>query len=141
MNIEYRENRLSAKDIIQFQHKMGWHEDPIEQWEKSLSKTLFSVTAMVGDEMVGMGRLIGDATIYWYIQDIFILTEYQGMGIGTEIVKRLIQHVKENSISNTSVSVFLMSAKGKEGFYERLGFLQRPSDRDGAGMEMEINIL
>jgi len=140
MDIEYRENRLSAKDVIQFQHKMGWNEDPIEQWESSLNKTLFSVIALKDDEMIGMGRLLGDASIYWYIQDVFILTEYQGLGIGTEIVKRLIQHVKENSISGTSVSIFLMSAKGKEGFYEKLGFLRRPHDLEGAGMEMEIKI-
>ena len=140
MDIEYIENRLSAKDVIQFQRKMKWNEDPIEQWERSLSKTLFSVIALKGDEMIGMGRLLGDAAIYWYIQDVFILTEYQGLGIGTEIVKRLIRHVKKNSIWGTSVSLYLMSAKGKEGFYEKFGFLRRPHDSEGAGMEMEIKI-
>lgn len=33
-----------------------------------------------------------------------------------------------------AVSLELISAKGKEGFYERFGFARRPCDWDGAGM-------
>lgn len=140
MNIEYIENCLSAKDVIQFQHKMGWNEDPIEQWEKSLSNTIFSVAAVKDDEIIGMGRLLGDAAIYWYINDVYILTEYQNLGVGTKIARKLLQYVKENSLSKTSVSVCLMCAQGKEPFYEKLGFRCRPHEYEGAGMEIEIDI-
>lgn len=33
-----------------------------------------------------------------------------------------------------------MIAKGKEGFYEKMGFLRRPHDWEGAGMEIEMKI-
>jgi len=52
----------------------------------------------------------------------------------------LIQYVNENSIKETSVSVFLMSAHGKEGFYEKLGFRCRPHEHEGSGMELELDI-
>lgn len=140
MDITYSENVLTVEDFILFQRKMGWYEDPKAQLAKSLSNTLFSVVAKKDGEVIGMGRLLGDAAIYWYINDVFILTEYQRLGIGSEIVKRLIQYAKQNSISGTSISLCLMCAKEKEGFYERLGFKCRPNDSEGPGMEMEIDI-
>ena len=140
LGIVYCENTLTANDFILFQRKMGWVEDCREQLTKSLSNTIFSVVAKKDDEIVGMGRLLGDAAIYWYINDVFILTEYQGLGLGREIVNRLLQYAKENSISGTSISICLMCAKGKEGFYGKLGFRRRPHEYEGAGMEMEIDI-
>ena len=123
-----------------FQRKMGQTEDPIEQLEKSLNNTMFNVVSVKDNEIIGMGRLIGDGAIYWYINDVYILTEYQRLGIGAQIVKRLLQYVKENSISGTSVSICLMCAQGKEKFYENLGFRIRPHEYEGAGMELEMDV-
>ena len=140
MDITYSENVLTAEDFILFQRKMGWNEDSRDQLKKSLSNTLFSVVAKKDDEIIGMGRLLGDAAIYWYINDVFILTKYQGLGVGREIVNRLIQYAKQNSFSGTSISLCLMCAKGKEGFYEKIGFRRRSNECGGSGMEMEIDI-
>lgn len=48
--------------------------------------------------------------------------------------------MKEASLPGTGVSLCLMCAKGKEGFYEKLGFFRRPCEWEGAGMEMEIEL-
>jgi hypothetical protein len=56
------------------------------------------------------------------------------------MVNRLVEYVKETSLPGTSVSLCLMCAKGKEGFYEKLGFFRRPCEWEGAGMEMEIEL-
>jgi len=140
MNLTYKENILTAEDVILFQRKMSWDEDPKAQWEKSLLNTIYSIVAIKDNEIVAMGRLLGDASIYWYINDVYVLTEYQGCGIGREIVNRLLQYVKENSLLGTEVSVCLMCAQDKEAFYEKLGFRIRPHEYEGAGMEMEIVI-
>jgi len=140
LNVEYKENVLTADEYIMFESKMG---DPLtskEQAERSLAHQLFSVIAIIDNEIVGIARLLGDAAIFYYINDVWVLPEYQGKGIGTKLVEKLIEHVKETGIPGTSVSLCLMSAKGKEGFYEKLGFLQRPHGWEGAGMEMEIDI-
>jgi len=140
VNIKYRENMLTADEYIIFESKMGDAVTSKKQAERSLARQLFSVTALKDNEMVGIARLIGDAAIYFYINDVWVLPEYQGKGIGKELVKRLIQHVEKTGIPGTSVSLCLMCAKDKEGFYEKLGFLQRPHNWEGAGMEMEIDI-
>lgn len=94
----------------------------------------------VKGELVAMGRLLGDGAIYWYINDVYVLDEYQGQGIGREIMNRLVAYIKHNSLPETEVSVCLMCAKGKEGFYEKLGFRCRPHEYEGSGMELELVI-
>ena len=139
MNIEYCENTLTAEQYLMMGQQMG---DPLttkEQAERSIAHQLYSITALKDGQIAGIARLLGDAAIYWYINDVWVLPEYQGKGIGSNMVKKLIQYVKEASVPGTSVSLCLMSAKDKEGFYEKLGFFNRPCEWEGAGMEMEID--
>ena len=72
--------------------------------------------------LVGMGRLVGDGAMYWYLQEIIVLPEYQGKGIGKSIVNRLIEHIKSTAVPGTRVDVGLTAVKGKESFYEKFGF-------------------
>ena len=139
MNIEYRENTLTAEQYLTMEQQMGEPLTTKEQAERSISHQLYSITALKDGQIVGIARLLGDAAIYWYINDVWVLPEYQGKGIGSYMVKKLIQYVTKASTSGTSVSLCLMSAKNKEGFYEKLGFFKRPCEWEGAGMEMEID--
>lgn len=69
-----------------------------------------------------MGRLVGDGVMYWYLQEIIVLPEYQGKGIGKSIVNRLIEYIKNTAIPGTKIEIGLTAVKGKEPFYEKLGF-------------------
>lgn len=140
MTITYNENCITAEDYLLMESRMG---DPLttrEQAERAVAHQLYSIAAKDGDTIVGIARLLGDGAIFWYINDVWVLPAYRGKGIGSGMVKLLIQHVKQASLPGTSVSVCLMSAKGKEGFYERLGFRARPHAWEGAGMELELEI-
>ena len=138
MDIIYKENILSADDVLLFQKKMGWTADPREQWEKSLRNTVYSVAAIYAGEIIAMGRLLGDAAIYWYVNDVYVINQYQGKGIGRKIMIKLLAYARQNSLPGTEVSVCLMCAQGKEGFYEKFGFRRRPHEHEGAGMELEM---
>ena len=74
------------------------------------------------DELIGMGRLVGDGAMYWYLQEIVVLPAYQGMGIGTMIVNHLVDYAVKNSSTGKFTTIGGVSAKGKEGFYHKLGF-------------------
>ena len=134
MEIQYRENCLSPQDFIRLRIAVGRVAIPLPQAEAALRTGLFSVTAFCEGKAVGMGRLVGDGAMYWYIQDMAVLPEYQGRGIGKNIVERLLQHVYQNTLDGTFTTVGLMAAQGKEGFYEKLGFEARPDENSGAGM-------
>jgi GNAT superfamily N-acetyltransferase len=141
LNITYKENTLTVDEYLSIESKMeDMDKTTKEQAERSLSNHVHSISAFVEDEIIGIGRLIGDASIYWCLVDIWVLPEHQGQGIGREIVNKLLQHIKNTSIKGTSVSVFLMCAQGKEGFYRKLGFRCRPHEYEGSGMELEMDI-
>ncbi len=85
-----------------------------------------------------MGRLIGDG-LYYTIVDIVVAPEFQGKGIGTSIVNHIMNYIGENIPKGGRVSVQLISEKGKEPFYEKLGFETIPNDNCGSGMNKIIN--
>ncbi len=132
--IQIRDNALKPEDFIELRVSAGFLKTPFPQAEKALQNGLFSVVALCGERAVGMGRLVGDGIMYWYIQDVVVLPEYQGQGIGKAIVERLVQYAETNSLSGTKATIGLMAAKSKEPFYEKLGFTRRPDENRGAGM-------
>lgn len=138
--LEIKENVLSAEEFVDLRVLVGFSKVPLSQAKQALEKGLFNVTAICDGKTVGMGRLVGDGIMYWYIQDVCILPEYQGHRIGSTIVERLLRFVEESGVPGTETRVSLMAAKGKEEFYEKLGFSQRPNENRGAGMEKLIVI-
>ena len=116
------ENQLSANDFIRLKIATGFRNRPIDQVERALKNDLLDVVATVNNEVVGMGRLVGDGVMYWYLQEIIVLPEYQGKGIGTGIVNYLLEYIKKHTEDETFTSVGLTAAEGKTSFYERFGF-------------------
>jgi hypothetical protein len=49
-------------------------------------------------------------------------------------------YAMKESMPGTNVTIGLMSAKGKEAFYQKLGFYERPNDHEGAGMMIRAKI-
>ncbi|MDR2833582.1 MAG: GNAT family N-acetyltransferase [Streptococcaceae bacterium] len=141
MTIILKEHQFSIEEYLFLESQMeDMDETSPKQAQKSLNHHITAVAAFDGEKIVGIGRLIGDAAFYWCLVDIWVLPEYQGKGIGRKIVQWLLQYIKENSLKNTRVSVFLMAAFGKEGFYEKLGFRTRPHEYEGAGMKFELDM-
>ena len=123
---EYNELRLSV----------DWKPLTPGQAERGLAHTAFLVAARDGARIVGMGRMLFDFGYTAYLGDVIICPEYQGKGIGTEIVTRLKDKVMETAEEGDRIMFILGAAKGKEGFYEKFGFKVRPNDFNGCGMSM-----
>lgn len=128
------ENQLSANDFIRLKIATGFRNRPIDQVERALKNDLLDVVAIVNNEVVGMGRLVGDGVMYWYLQEIIVLPEYQGKGIGTGIVNYLLDYIKKHTEDETFTSVGLTAAEGKTSFYERFGF------QNSSGMNLYIDL-
>lgn len=126
------ENQLSAQDFLRLKVATGFKDRPVEQVQKALENDLMDVVALVNDEVVGMGRLVGDGVMYWYLQEIIVLPEYQGKGIGTSIVKYLLKYIEEHTDDENFTCVGLTAAEGKMSFYERFGF------KNSRGMNLYI---
>lgn len=116
------DNILQAEDFVRLRIEAGFAEVPVEHARKALQNGLINVSAIYQGELVGMGRLVGDGAMYWYLQEIIILPQFQRKGIGTMIVNHLVDYAKANSVTGKFTTIGGVSAKGKEPFYEKLGF-------------------
>lgn len=132
--IIYYENNILAEELLYLQDSVGFGKGNLAQADKAIKNSLYSVSARVNGEIAGMGRIVGDDARIFYLQDVFIAPKYQRMGIGTEIVNRLIGYIKENAFDDAFTTIGLMAAKGKEDFYTKLGFRLRPNEKEGHGM-------
>ncbi len=135
--MEYRENELSYKDYCALRKSVGWQLFSENQMQQVLDNSLYIVTAVENEQTVGMGRLIGDG-MYFMIVDIVVKPTFQKCGIGTNIVNMLLNCVEERTPAGGRSSVQLIAEKGKEPFYERLGFKLIPHDFCGAGMRKVV---
>jgi len=128
---EYRfvEALPSISDYSRLRAAVGWSELSLEAMEVGLRGSLYSVCVYHGEELVGFGRVVGDGGIYFYIQDVIVLPEHQGQGLGKVIMSRIMAYLAEHARPNSFIG--LMAAKEAQMFYERYGFARRPSDRPG----------
>ena len=76
----------------------------------------------VSAHIMGNVGVVGDGAMYWYLQEIIILPQFQRKGIGTMIVNHLVDYARENSTTGKFTTIGGVSAKGKEPFYEKIGF-------------------
>jgi ribosomal protein S18 acetylase RimI-like enzyme len=66
-------------------------------------------------KLIGAGRAITDGVNYSVIFDVVLLPEYQGRGLGRQIMNFLADRSKASSI-------LLFAVPEREGFYAKLGY-------------------
>ena len=113
---------------------VGWKTYQESVIEKALPNTLYCVCAYDEGKLVGMARILGDGGMVYYIQDVIVIPDCQRQGIGTQMMDKVMEYIRLHASQNTIVG--LMSAVGKEAFYEKYGFTIRPTEKFGAGMTM-----
>ena len=67
-------------------------------------------------KLIGAGRALADGIDASYLCDIAVHPDYQGRGLGKEIVLRL------RDLSKNHRKIILYAAPGKDAFYLKLGF-------------------
>lgn len=123
----------TIQEYNDLRHSAGWPVMRQDLVEIGLSNTIHAV--VVQDEnhyAVGMGRIIGDGAIYFHIQDVIVRPEFQKQRIGKLIMDELLKYLEDAGGPNTNIG--LMCSKGREEFYKGFGFIERPTDKFGAGM-------
>lgn len=132
--ITYKKEKISVDTYLYLRSQVKWKVLSRAQAQMALDNSLVIFVAYDGDKPVGMGRIVGDGAVISYIQDLIVIPRVQGRGIGSGLIKRLIDFVESIRIEGTEMMLCLMCAKGREGFYAKHGFMARPNDALGPGM-------
>lgn len=122
----------TAGEYNRLRAAVGWRTYDEATAGRHLPASLYGVCARRGGETVGMARVVGDGGLVFYIQDVIVVPEWQRRDIGTQLMDRVMEYIRQNAFEQSYVG--LMSAKGKEPFYEKYGFIARPTELLGAGM-------
>lgn len=135
--MNYKENTLCYEEYCKLRESVGWINFSRTQTEKSLQNSLYTVAREEDNQVVGMGRVIGDG-MYYMIVDIVVQPAYQQMGIGSKILNMIIEYVDSATPDGGRCSIQLIAEKGKETFYESRGFKIIPHEFCGSGMRKVI---
>jgi predicted N-acetyltransferase YhbS len=84
--------------------------------QTAFSNSRFHCLAYDGGRLVAAGRALADGIDCSYLCDIAVLPSHQGLGLGKEIVQRLVTR------SHGHRKIILYAVPGKEAFYRRFGF-------------------
>jgi ribosomal protein S18 acetylase RimI-like enzyme len=122
----------SVEEFCMLRSKIGWGNIDLRQAEISLSNSLFHVTIRDNSKLIGMGRVIGDGAMYFYIQDVVVDPHYQNAGVGSALMMQIENYLFVSAKKGSTIG--LLAAKGKEAFYSKYGYTQRPNDSLGCGM-------
>ncbi|MDD3244474.1 MAG: GNAT family N-acetyltransferase [Eubacteriales bacterium] len=132
--IEYTEKRIAAQAFNRLTCAVGWGTRDEGLVEEALAHTWYSICACENGRLIGYGRLIGDGTIFLYVQDVMVLPDWQGKGVGTQIMKRMVEKIEAQKARCPDLRVYLGASKGRESFYKQFGFVTRAEADLGEGM-------
>ena len=100
--------------VVVFERAPLGKRDP-EKLERAFESSYAVVYVFDSVKLIGLGRALCDGEYQAAVYDVVMLPEYQGKGIGKEIMKRLWDQLPVENI-------ILYAVPGREGFYEKCGF-------------------
>jgi GNAT superfamily N-acetyltransferase len=137
MDIIYRfgaENLAPAAVHALLSDTYWFRNRSIDQVARTLRHS-FVMSAWAGTRLVGFARLITDFTTHAYLADVVVAADVRGLGIGTRMVGKLVDH---EAVATCQIHLHTRDA---HEVYRRLGFHDRPAmtrpRRIGGGWQPE----
>jgi len=133
MIIKYLEGtNIETRHLNNLFNAVGWRHREERKWKEVFSKSHFVYTAWdeTKDEtkLVGMARIVEDGVMCMFY-DICVHPDYQRKGIGSRILKELINRTKDKEYR--SIGLFAWEENPANiKFYEKFGFVRT------SGMEL-----
>ncbi len=110
----------SEEEIENLYRHAGWWD---HDWDTSfiapmVRGSFLFAGAFFDKRQIGMGRVLSDGVSDAYIQDVAVLKEFRGQGVGSRIISFLIEELQRRGID----WIGLIGEPGTKAFYRRLGF-------------------
>lgn len=112
-------------------------EDPIRRWlDRVFEPKCLNTVAWHGNKAIGHAMLVPDEQGAYELA-IFVLNEYQSAGIGTQLLKTLLGHGKENGLERVWLTVERWNEPAI-ALYKKVGF--EMSGSESFEIEMAVRI-
>ena len=119
MDIKKYEN-FHLEDIINLYQSVGWtnYLERTGILEEAYANSLCVLGAYDSDRLVGIIRAVGDGRTIVFVQDIIVLPEYQRKGIGTKLLKAVMEKYKDVY----QMELLTDNTEKTKAFYRSVGF-------------------
>ncbi len=124
VRVEIRDDRVpDAKEALALFDRLNWAKTAhrnAERFQAAMESSWPLVTAWEGARLVGICRVIADGQYTAYISDLAIDPDFQGKGIGAEVVERVLRLLEGYD------TIALITGVDKYEFWEKFGFTNFP---------------
>ena len=119
MEIRKYEN-FHLEDIINLYQSVGWtnYLERIGILEEAYANSLCVLGAFDDDRLIGIIRAVGDGQTIVFVQDIIVLPEYQRKGVGTKLLKAVVEKYKDVY----QMELLTDNTEKTKAFYRSVGF-------------------
>ena len=112
--------QYSEAEILPLYESVGWvfYCKHPEVLEKAYANSLCTLAAYEDEKLVGLIRSVGDGHTILFIQDLLVYPEYQRRGIGTALMKAVLEkysHVYQIELATDNTAKTI-------AFYKSFGF-------------------
>lgn len=113
--------QFKSDEILRLYTQVGWtaYTEDMPALERGYKNSLYILAAYENDQLLGIIRVVGDGATVILIQDIIVCPERQRQGIGTALLKAVLDRYSavrqiQLTTDNTPETV---------AFYKSLGFV------------------
>lgn len=131
-------NNISVEKYNELRKSVDWIPVTNKRAAIALSNSFYLCVAVLGDEPIGMTRIVSDGGYTYFITDVIVKPDYQGYHVGTELISRALDYIQKDVLEGETVMISLMAAYQRESFYKRFGFHKRPFGNHGSGMSVWV---
>ena len=122
MGIEYKEERLTAEEYIDFLSRTDlgsqYPKERFEQRIQKLAKNVsISLVARDGKKIAGVLFALTDFCYWLYVTDLGVDRDYERQGIGTALIKK----THEIAGGEKDIALYLVANENAVPFYQKLG--------------------
>lgn len=109
--------KVSPQEVAELRNSVGWNG--MEQcYKNSLKGSYFYICCYDDNELIGFLDVVSNGVTDAYIQDVIVNPNYQGKGIGTNLMNRAIDKLNDDNIYMISV----LFQESFLPFYKKFGF-------------------
>jgi GNAT superfamily N-acetyltransferase len=118
MTMEYRDTRdFGADELADLFLSVEWSSGKFpEKLRAAMRNSDTVISAWDGGRLIGLMSAVSDGVMHVYFHYLLVRPEYQGQGVGKEIVRRMLERYEH------VVTKVLIAYNTQVGFYERCGF-------------------
>jgi len=124
--IEFKKNIIpQIEDLAKLYNNVEWYNytKDLKVLKKAFENSLLIISAWDKDNLVGLLRAVGDGQTIMYIQDVLINKQYQRQGIGSQLMKSVIDkygHIRQKVLLTDNEEATI-------SFYKSCGFVTTDS--------------